>query len=111
VCDLDRALAFYRVLGFTLAHRVQGDVAIVRNDHGVELNLIFNASAGDPDSNVLTDVPDKFSGYRHMALRVASIPATVAALSANNIANHTGARQALAKAGRSRCSCATPIAT
>jgi catechol 2,3-dioxygenase-like lactoylglutathione lyase family enzyme len=25
VRDLDRALSFYRVLGFTLAHRAQGD--------------------------------------------------------------------------------------
>jgi catechol 2,3-dioxygenase-like lactoylglutathione lyase family enzyme len=54
VRDFDRALAFYRVLGFTLVHRAVGDdVAIVRNEHGVELNLIFNANAGDPNSNVL----------------------------------------------------------
>jgi lactoylglutathione lyase len=87
VRDLDRALAFYRVLGFTLAHRAVGDdVAIVRNEHGVELNLIFNAHAGDPDSNILMDIPDKFPGYTHMALRVASIPATIAGLSANDIA-------------------------
>ena len=73
VRDLERALAFYRALGFTLAHRAVGDdVAIVRNEHGVELNLIFNANAGDPDSNILMDVPDKFPGYTHMALRVAS---------------------------------------
>ena len=57
VRDLERALAFYRALGFTLAHRAVGDnVAIVRNEHGVELNLIFNANAGDPDSNILMDV-------------------------------------------------------
>jgi hypothetical protein len=57
VRDLDRALAFYRVLGFTLTHRAVGDdVAIVRNERGVELNLIFNADAGDPDSNILMDV-------------------------------------------------------
>ena len=31
------------------------------------------------------DVPDKFPGYTHIALRVASIPATIAALNANNI--------------------------
>ena len=87
VRDLDRALAFYRVLGFTLVHRAVGDdVAIVRNEHGVELNLIFNANAGDPNSNVLMDVPDKFPGYTHVALRVASIPATIAALTANDIA-------------------------
>ena len=66
------------------------DVAIVRNQHGVELNLVFNANAGDPDSNILMDVPDKFAGYTHMALRVASIPATIAALRANNIAISQG---------------------
>jgi lactoylglutathione lyase len=32
------------------------------------------------------DVPDKFPGYTHIALRVASIPATIAALKANEIA-------------------------
>ena len=87
VRHLDRALAFYRVLGFELAHRAKGDdVAIVRNEHGVELNLIFNANAGDPEANILMDVRDKFPGYTHMALRVASVPATLAALKANGIA-------------------------
>jgi lactoylglutathione lyase len=86
VRDLDRALAFYRVLGFSLVHQATGDdVAIVRNEHGVELNLIFNANAGDPESNILMDVPDKFAGYTHMALRVASIPATIDALRAHDI--------------------------
>lgn len=84
--DLERALGFYRVLGFELAHRATGDdVAIVRNGNGVELNLIFNADAGDPDANILMDIPDKFPGYTHMALRVSSIPATIAALKAHNI--------------------------
>jgi len=87
VRHLDRALVFYRVLGFELAHRAKGDdVAIVRNTHGVELNLIFNANAGDPEANILMDIRDKFPGYTHMALRVASIPATLAALKANGIA-------------------------
>jgi len=52
----------------------------------VELNLIFNANAGDPDSNILMDVPHKVAGYTHMALRVVSIPATITALNANDIA-------------------------
>ena len=87
VRHLDRALALYRVLGFDLAHRAKGDdVAIVRNTHGVELNLIFNANAGDPEANILMDIRDKFPGYTHMALRVASIRATLAALKANGIA-------------------------
>jgi lactoylglutathione lyase len=87
VRDLDRALAFYRALGFQLAHRATGDdVAIIRNEHGVELNLVFNAKAGDPAANILMDVPEKFPGYTHIALRVASIPATIAALAENAIA-------------------------
>ena len=32
------------------------------------------------------DVPDRYPGYTHMALRVGSIPTTIAALKAHNIA-------------------------
>src|SRR5205823_5968920 len=75
VRDLDRALSFYRALGFELVRRAEGDdVAIVRNEQAVELNLVFNANAGDPATNILMDVPEKFPGYTHIALRVASIP-------------------------------------
>jgi len=86
VRDLERALTFYRILGFSLLHRAQGDdVAIIRNPQGVELNLIFNANAGAAE-NILMDVADKFPGYTHIALRVTSIPATIAALKANDVA-------------------------
>lgn len=87
VRDLDRALAFYRILGFTLARRATGDdVAIVRNPQGVEINLIFNADAGEPAENILMDIGRKYPGYTHVALRVASIAQTIAALAANRIA-------------------------
>ena len=73
VRNLDRALGFYRVLGFAVVRRAEGDdVAIIRNEHGVELNLVFNANAGDPATNILMDVGDKFPGYTHIALRVAN---------------------------------------
>ena len=86
VRNLDRALPFYRVLGFAVVRRAEGDdVAIIRNAHGVELNLVSNANAGDPASNILMDVRDKFPGYTHIALRVASIPETIAALKENGI--------------------------
>jgi lactoylglutathione lyase len=86
VRDLDSALAFYKVLGFTLARRAEGDdVAIIRNEDGVEFNLVFNANAGDPAANILMDISDKFPGYTHIALRVASIPATIVALNENGI--------------------------
>ena len=47
---------------------------------------MFNANAGDPAANILMDVPQKYPGYTHIALRVASIPGTIAALNANGIA-------------------------
>ena len=91
VRDLDRAIAFYRVLGFTLSHRAKGDdVAIIRNPHGIEINLIFNANSGDPSKNILMDVPVKYPGYTHVALGVASIPATITALKDNDIAISQG---------------------
>lgn len=86
VRDLERALAFYRALGFTLAHRVTHDaVAIIVNPAGVEINLIFNANAGDGERNILMDVPGKHPGYTHLALRVGSIVDTMAALKSHGI--------------------------
>jgi len=85
VRDFERAMAFYRVLGFELRHRVDFDaVAIITNQHGVEINLILNAKDDEP--NILMDVPEKHAGYTHVALRVASVGATIAALKANGIA-------------------------
>jgi lactoylglutathione lyase len=86
VRDLDRAMAFYEALGFKLLHRVTFDpVAIVKNAAGVEINLILNANAGDPATNILMDIGEKYAGYTHVALRVTSIPDTVAALKRHNI--------------------------
>ncbi len=91
VRNLDRALAFYGVLGFAMVRSAESDdVAIIRNEHGVELNLVFNANAGDPAANILMDVRDKFPGYTHIALRVASIPETIAALKENGIPTTQG---------------------
>src|SRR6201982_579105 len=94
VRNLDRALAFYRVLGVTLSRRAEGDdVAIIRNPQGVEINLIFNANAGEPTENILMDIGRKYPGYTHVALRVSSIPQTIASLAANRIAITQGPGQ------------------
>lgn len=84
VRDFERALAFYRVLGFELRHKVDfDDVAIIKNDRGVEINLILNAKRDEP--NILMDVPEKHAGYTHVALRVASVAKTIEVLNANGI--------------------------
>ena len=87
VRDLDRALAFYRVLGFELLHKVEYDaVAIIKNAVGVEINLVYNANAGAADKNILMDVGEKYPGFTHVALRVGTIAETMAALAAAKIA-------------------------
>lgn len=86
VKDLDRAMAFYRVLGFQLVFKASEDaVAIVKNEHDVELNLIYNANADADAKNILMDVAEKYPGYTHIALRVESIKATIETLQQNNI--------------------------
>lgn len=86
VRDLERALGFYAILGFSLHAKAGNDaVAIVRNDRDVELNLVYNANAGEQAKNILMDVPEKYPGYTHVALRVASIRAALEALKANGV--------------------------
>ena len=86
VRDLERALRFYEILGFRLHAKAANDaVAIVKNAHDVELNLVYNANADAGAKNILMDVPDKYPGYTHLAFRVASIKATLEALRANGI--------------------------
>jgi len=86
VSDERRALAFYRKLGFEVSFRAEGaPVVIVTNAEGVEINFIVNGVEPPEGMNVLMDVPDKFPGYTHVALRVASIEKTVAELGALGI--------------------------
>ena len=86
VHDLERAMRFYAMLGFSLHAKATSDaVAIIRNPHGVEINLIYNANADAGGKNILMDVGEKYPGYTHVALRVASIKAAIEALRANGI--------------------------
>jgi lactoylglutathione lyase len=86
VRDLERALEFYAILGFALHHKASNDaVAIVRNAHEVEFNLVYNANADADGKNILMDVGEKYPGYTHIALRVASVRAAIEALRANGV--------------------------
>ncbi|HEY3076298.1 MAG TPA: VOC family protein [Burkholderiales bacterium] len=81
VRDLERAMQFYAILGFELQFKAGNDaVAVVRNAHGVELNLVYNANADAGGKNILMDVGEKYAGYTHVALRVSSIKAALQAL-------------------------------
>jgi lactoylglutathione lyase len=86
VRDFERAMKFYAMLGFSLHAKATNDaVAIVRNAHGVEINLVYNANSDAGGKNILMDVGEKYPGYTHVALRVASIKAAIETLRANGI--------------------------
>ncbi len=86
VADLDRAMAFYGVLGFEFEHRSANDaVVIIKNARGIEINLIFNADDANDGKNILMDGGAKYAGYTHMALGVDSIKRAIDILAANDI--------------------------
>jgi len=86
VGDLDRALGFYGALGFELHWKDANDaVAIIKNAHDVEINLIYNANADAGRKNILMDVGEKYPGYTHVALRVESVRGAIEALREHGI--------------------------
>lgn len=76
VRDLGTARTFYEQLGFRFLAGPVGrePVAIVEHPSGVNINLILNASNAS-ESNILMDVPEKHTGYTHMALEVGDLDA------------------------------------
>jgi lactoylglutathione lyase len=94
VSDRDRALAFYKHLGFALeddAGFADGHPIIMRHAAGVVLNLLGPATRGAGE-NILMDVDEKYPGYTHMALKIGSVDAARRHLEAADIAI-TGAHQ------------------
>ncbi|MCJ8271745.1 MAG: VOC family protein [Psychrosphaera sp.] len=74
VKNLERTRAFYEKLGFVFLVGPIGPepVAIMEHPSGVNINFILNSNSGITH-NVLMDIPEKHSGYTHVALTVSSI--------------------------------------
>ena len=86
VHDLERARAFYELLGFQFVVGPVGPepVAILIHPAGVEINLILNGTSPDAD-NILMDVPVKHAGFTHVALSIADIEGAVASLEESGV--------------------------
>lgn len=76
VHDLERARAFYELLGFELVMGPVGPepVAILQHPMGIEINLVLNAARAHAN-NVLMDVKEKHPGITHLALAVRDVEA------------------------------------
>lgn len=78
VSDRDRALRFYRRLGFAIDPAFTNDrVAEIAAASGVRINLIFNGTAHPSAHNVLLDDPVKRPGYTHAAFVVDRLEAVL----------------------------------
>jgi len=71
VKDLETSRAFYEKLGFIFIAGPVGPepVAIMEHPSGVNINFILNGDAGCTE-NILMDIPEKNTGYTHVALEV-----------------------------------------
>ena len=72
VRDLEKSRTFYEQLGFKFIIGPIGPepVAIMEHPSGVNLNFILNASDDASDKNILMDVPERHTGYTHIALEI-----------------------------------------
>jgi len=79
VSDPERALAFYRRLGFIPDPDLSNErVAEIVSRDGTRINLIFNGEPRAGAQNILLDEPVKWPGYTHGAFIVPSLDALLA---------------------------------
>lgn len=81
VRSLETARKFYEQLGFEFMAGPIGPepVAIMEHPSGVNINFILNADS-EMTENILMDVPEKYTGYTHVALDVRDIEAVQTSL-------------------------------
>lgn len=74
VKSLEVSRAFYEKLGFEFIAGPLGPepVAIMEHPSGININFILNASDDSP-KNILMDIPEKHTGFTHIAIEVTDL--------------------------------------
>ncbi len=87
VRSLDVARAFYEKLGFEFIVGPIGPepVAVMEHPTGININFILNASRDASELNILSDVPEKHTGFTHIALEITDSEAVMRHLASENI--------------------------
>jgi len=86
VKNLETSKQFYEKLGFEFLVGPVGPepVAIMEHPSGVNINFILNSTDEIP-GNILMDIPDKHTGYTHIALEVTDLDSVQEFLQQNKI--------------------------
>ena len=87
VRNLETARAFYEQLGFEFIVGPIGPepVAVMLHPSGVNINFILNTTSDASASNVLMDLPEKHTGFTHIALEIDDLEAVQQQLAAREI--------------------------
>ena len=88
VVNKETSISFYQLLGFALVQDVgfeQGHPVIMNHPGGVVVNLLGPTTINN-NENILMDVDEKYPGYTHVALTVASLEDAKSFLKVNDIA-------------------------
>ncbi len=87
VRSLEAARAFYEQLGFEFILGPVGPepVAVMEHPSGVNINFILNANPDASTLNILMDVPEKHTGFTHIALEIDDLGAVQRHLSSCGI--------------------------
>lgn len=72
VRNLNTAREFYEKLGFEFIVGPVGPepVAVMEHPSGININFILNTSEDASEKNLLMDVPEKHTGYTHIAFEI-----------------------------------------
>ena len=87
VRSLETARAFYEKLGFEFIVGPIGPepVAVMLHPSGININFILNTTSDASASNVLMDLPEKHTGFTHIALEIDDLEAVQQQLAALEI--------------------------
>jgi lactoylglutathione lyase len=87
VRSLKTARAFYEQLGFEFIVGPIGPepVAVMLHPSGININFILNTTSDTSASNVLMDLPEKHTGFTHIALEIDDLEAVQQQLAAREI--------------------------
>ena len=87
VRSLETARAFYEQLGFKFIVGPIGPepVAVMLHPSGININFILNTTSDASASNVLMDLPEKHTGFTHIALEIDDLEAVQRQLAARGI--------------------------